>query len=404
MARTSRPPLRTRPIRTAIARLPFVWESITVHRIPVKGAWVSPHIFTIVASGAVARPIRQTLQPLVPPRAVGGEVIASAQPSWPCGVDRPLRSVYRGCVLKYRMLAIDLDGTLFDSRGEVSPANVQAVRRARDAGLMVVPCTGRGLVEAQGAIRALDHCDPIVLASGALIRDTAAQRTLHRAVIEPNLAWDVTEHLRVHPLRNHGDAGAAEQSGEEGDAVLVLLDPGTTDHDYLVLGREQGLSGNTRWWFEMIDARVRFVEQPADGLVHDALRVGIVGPESHMPPVRQSLVETFGERISTHHFMAVKGDWVREGAEDVHVLEVFSGGVNKWSALERLARSHDIEPGEVAAIGDHVNDLAMVEHAGCGIAMGNAVDPLEAVARRQTRSNDEDGVAWAIERLLEGEW
>lgn len=287
-------------------------------------------------------------------------------------------------MMKYRMLALDIDGTLFDSTGRPPQANLDAVRRAREAGILVVLCTGRGLKESASAIAALDHDGPLVLANGALISDPKTGRTLHRAVIEPHRSLPVVEFL-----------------SQSEDAVLVLLDPSEVEHDYLVI-RPERLTRNTRWWFDHVGATYRGVDRVSEADLHHAVRVGIVGPASHMPPVQQALLERFGDGLFVQHFMAVDED--AADGEPIHVLEVFNEGVNKWSALEQLARQHRIDVGEVAAIGDHINDVQMIRGAGCGIAMANAVAQVRENANYHTASNDAAGVAEAIDKLLSGQW
>lgn len=286
--------------------------------------------------------------------------------------------------MKYRLLAIDLDGTLLDSRGRLSEANRRAVERARQAGVLVVLCTGRGLTESRHVITALGHHGPIILAGGAHVSDPTTGKTLYRAIIEPNLAAELIAHL---------DPGS--------HAVVALLDPEPWGHDYLVVGSEH-LTSNTRWWFETIGARIRAVNEPAEQDLHHILRVGIVGPTTMMPPVQRSVEQRFGERVVVQHFTAVADTTTRD--ETVDVLEVFGAGVSKWAGLTWLAGEHNIDLGQVAAIGDQINDISMVERAACGVAMANAVPAVKRVADHMTTTNDESGVAQAIDRMLAGEW
>lgn len=283
--------------------------------------------------------------------------------------------------MKYRMLAIDLDGTMLDSMGMVSAENKAAVRRAHEAGVLVVLCTGRGLTESRPAINALDHHGPIVLACGAVVADPTTGKTLHRAVIEPQLAHQIIQALDP---QTHN--------------VIALLDPEVEGCDYLVVN-EGRMNGNTRWWFDMIGARLKCVETPSVQDLHHVLRVGIVAPPAVMAPVQAMLEERFGSRIVVQHFMAVRMD-----ENEVEVLEVFAQGVNKWAGLQWLADEHGVPHDQIAAIGDQINDISMVRHAACGIAMGNAVPALLDVADRVTASNDESGVAQAIEHILDGRW
>jgi len=284
--------------------------------------------------------------------------------------------------MKYKLLAIDIDGTLLDSTGRVPEAHRAAIGRARDAGMIVALCTGRGLAESRPAIEALDHHGPIVLAGGSLVSDPTTNKTLHRAIIEPDLAEQVARHLLGYD-----------------EAVLMLVDPEVSDEDYVVINAEK-LTANTQWWFDMIGAVVRRVDSLDAYDLHHVLRTGIVGPASRMPPIEQSLTDALAPRVFVQHFTAVK----EEGQEPVHVLEVFASGVNKWSGLRWLADEHGIAPQQVAAIGDHINDVAMLAEAGCGIAMGNAVEAARQAADYITETNNDHGLAHAIDRLISERW
>lgn len=286
--------------------------------------------------------------------------------------------------MKYRLLALDLDGTVLRSDGAVAPATIQAIARAKSAGLTVALCTGRGLKEAQQVIDTLHHTGPLILANGALISDPLTGRTLHRATMEPHVSMPVIEALV------EGD-----------DAVLVLLDPEVVDHDYLII-RPERMNANTKWWFDYVGASYRGVARATEDDLHHAVRVGIVGPASHMPGVESKLTERFGPSLFVQHFMAVAED--EDAGEPVHVLEVFNRGVNKWAGLDWLCEAEGYGAEEIIAIGDHINDVEMIAGAGCGIAMGNAVPEVRQVANYQTLDNDHDGVARAIGHILAGEW
>jgi hydroxymethylpyrimidine pyrophosphatase-like HAD family hydrolase len=285
-------------------------------------------------------------------------------------------------MMKYRMLALDVDGTLLDSMGMIPPENLAAIEQAKQAGMLVVLATGRGLAEVRPVVTAMAHEGPVVLAGGALVSDPSTGRTLHSALIEAQLATQI-----VHVLQR------------EQHAVLVLLDPDPYQADYLVIGKDL-VTANTQWWFDMIGAQVHYADHPESRFLHQALRVGIVAPETVMPPIVQTLQARFGERILLQHFNALKA----ENGEDVHLLEVFAQGVTKWSAITWLAAQHNIPLDAVAAIGDHINDMSMVCAAGCGIAMANGVDVVRQAARYVTTSNEEAGVAAAIQNLLTGQW
>lgn len=279
-------------------------------------------------------------------------------------------------MMKYRMVAIDLDGTLLDSDAQPHPAAVEAIERAENAGLLVVLCTGRGLCESAHAVDAINHSVPMVTLSGARICDPVTGQTLHAWPIHATLAAQLSETL-----------------AEQGLATLLYTDDPQTGCDYRVIGSDK-LIPETRAWLEQSFIRVDFQDQPNKHAFDHVLRIGTTGSEPAVQKACDQWQVQFADHVDVHmmHFKA-------------SITEAFAKGVNKWTALKWLAKHHDIDPKQVAAIGDDVNDLAMITHAGCGIAMNNAVEPIKQVAQQITRrSNNAGGVAEALDHLIQGRW
>jgi hydroxymethylpyrimidine pyrophosphatase-like HAD family hydrolase len=114
-----------------------------------------------------------------------------------------------------------------------------------------------------------------------------------------------------------------------------------------------------------------------------------------------------GASAIVHHFPAVVAPdsaRITDDGETLHVLELFHADANKWSAIGVLAERWKLPHARIAAIGDQVNDVSMLEGAGLGIAMGNAIESARNAARQHTRGHDDDGVAHAIHNILDGTW
>jgi len=283
--------------------------------------------------------------------------------------------------MRYRLLAIDLDGTLLGPDGRVSAANRDAIAAAQAAGAIVVPCTGRAWHESHWAIDNVAGLDRGVFVTGGLINDMATGRTLEAVAFEDAIARQLVDLL----------ADAAE-------AVLVFRDRDRVGHDYLVTGRGE-LTANTAWWFEHSGAKVTHDPEAAD-LSH-AVRIAIVSHNGSLPALHRRVLDALPGRVNAHRFAGIAR---QHRHESVEILEVFPAGVDKWRGIRAVAAGHGIEPGQIAAIGDQINDVPMLREAGLGVAMGNAAEPATAVADRHTRPNTSDGVAHAIERMLAGEW
>ncbi len=308
---------------------------------------------------------------------------------------------------RYDILALDLDGTLFGPDGRVSEASRGAVDAARGAGIEVVICTGRGFKESGTAVEAIEAWKPaagrgvapVVTAGGAMIVDAAAGRTMHRWPIDGGIVSRVCDLF-----------------AELGRAPLLMKDFDAAGFDYLVI--ESGpIEEPSAWWFEMMPVEVRYAGSLAeDEHPEHTVRVGFAADRETMRELGAGVRARFGDEVLIHSFAAVTGrsdDPDDPGAgglaagvktDEVHLLEVFDRSVSKWTAVHRLALEQGVPRERVAAIGDEINDLALIEGAGLGIAMGNAIGEVKAAADRETLTNGEDGVAYAVERILSGAW
>jgi Cof subfamily protein (haloacid dehalogenase superfamily) len=278
---------------------------------------------------------------------------------------------------RYRMIAIDLDGTLLSPTGKVTPRAKEAVHKALGAGLLVCFATGRNWTESRTVLDAVAHYGTAVFVGGAMVVDTEKRVTLHRTMMEPGLAAELCAYLEF-----------------EGQAAMALQDTGTAGVDYL-LSAEVEPNEAVRQWMSITSAAIHRVPGlGTDPSLHEhTIRVGICAARDDVQRISGGLAQRFGERIVVHSLFVP--------AYDVEVLEIFDPAVNKWQGILHVARQHGIEPAEVIAIGDDVNDVAMLQHAGLGVAMGNARPEAVAVADLVIGTNAEEGLAKFLEELVE---
>jgi hydroxymethylpyrimidine pyrophosphatase-like HAD family hydrolase len=287
-----------------------------------------------------------------------------------------------------RLIAIDLDGTLFAPGGTVSAANVRAIEAARTAGHRVVIATGRSWLESREAREALAKSfgegDVLIGAGGAVLSDFRSGRTLERRTLDVDLSTAVARCMLDH-----------------GHPAQLLQDPDPTDLDYLLVGED--LDPTVMWWLDRYRQRTRASKDvPAPAELGHTVRVGTVLAASRIGEVARQLREDLGDRLVMHHWRAVAP--TPDHPDPPELVEAFAPRTSKWTQIERLCAKWEIDPEDTVAIGDGLNDLEMVASAGVGIAMGNADPRVVAVAKRTTGSNRDDGVAQALAAIVDGRW
>jgi Cof subfamily protein (haloacid dehalogenase superfamily) len=276
---------------------------------------------------------------------------------------------------RYRLIAIDLDGTLLSPEGEVTPRVKGAIHRALGAGLLVCFATGRNWTESRDVLDALEHYPTAVFVGGAMVVDTGQRITLHRTMMEPRLAAEVCALL--------------EQSGQP---AMALEDLGDAGVEY-VISQHAPLNAATQAWMDVTQAKLRRVASLADYAHEQTVRLGICAEPDEVRAVKAKLEATFGSRLLCQNLLVP--------TYGVEVLEIFDPAVNKWEGVMHVARRHGIEPHEIVAIGDDINDLPMIANAGLGVAMGNARPEVLAAAKRIIGTNREDGLAVFLDELVD---
>ena len=285
--------------------------------------------------------------------------------------------------MQYRLIAIDLDGTLLCPDGKVSKENRDALHAAHEAGAIIIPCTGRGWGEAKYVLASVPDSELGVFNTGAMVSGLRDGSTHHSE------AFDAATASAVIDLLCEGD-----------EAVLVYTDPDATGYEYVVTGKGE-LTTNTRWWFE--HNGLRWTQQPTmdKAMLDHVVRAGAMAVRARADEIGALVEARLPGQTSFHAFEAVQEP---DFDEPMFILECFRQGVSKWTGIQHIAQQHGIEPGEIAVIGDQINDVPMFELAGCAVAMGNAIDAIKESAHYHTLRNDEHGVAHAIEKMLEGSW
>ena len=262
-----------------------------------------------------------------------------------------------------KLIALDLDGTLLTSAGQVTPRAERAISTLKAGEVRIVLCTGRPPRYVRQLAEDLKLADLVIVYNGAAVLDFIKEETSYRHELPRDLALEaITTLRRRHP------------------AVMT------------------GLETSHGWYLDtaLFDLRRAALEArglaPPDGCgdVCDFVRERVVKLLFRHPSLKAS------ELACALETLPVYTTWTSE-----RMLEVMAPQVNKGEALRYLCERFGLRAKEVAAFGDAHNDLEMLALAGIGVAVGNAAPEVKAVADLITGTNDEDGVAAVLEGWLE---
>ncbi|MDI6772170.1 MAG: Cof-type HAD-IIB family hydrolase [bacterium] len=267
--------------------------------------------------------------------------------------------------MRYRLLVADIDGTLVNAAREITPPVRAAVAAAQSRGIRVCLATGRIWPSARQFVERLGADSPAILYNGGLVYDFVHDEVWLRRSLALDQAKDVLRILRRHP--------AVQPHLYAGDRVYV-----------------PAMSALTETYQQKDSLRAEPVGDLADWLEADPARV----------PMK---ILNIGERPALE---AVLGDikllpyQVNHVFSETIYLEILPLGVDKGTALQAVAARLGVGREEIIAVGDNLNDLAMIEYAGLGVAMANAPETLRARADFVARSNNDHGLQEVIERFV----
>jgi hydroxymethylpyrimidine pyrophosphatase-like HAD family hydrolase len=295
-----------------------------------------------------------------------------------------------------RIIAIDMDGTLLNSDGRVSPRNLAALRLAESSGIEIVIATGRRHSYAMRVLRTLNlnPSSAVVSSNGTVIRTIDAQ-LLHRSHMSLDTAHWLCDHLTDFRNTLVLTFDLVDSDGEDSRGALVVEH---LDDLHTSIGR----------WMRSNEPYIAHVARLEDAL-HSAppIQMMLCGPTVRMAEaeaclLQHPLVTGVGEREAANAEITLHRTAYPE--KDLSIVDILPAGCSKASALEHLAHLRGIRPNDILAIGDNWNDLAMLRLAGQSVLMSNAPADLIALAQSNgwtvAPSNDDDGVAVAIEASL----
>lgn len=261
----------------------------------------------------------------------------------------------------YKMVALDLDGTLLTDEGIITPGTVETIQEVMASGVMVTLATGRMFPSAKRFADQLQLDVPIITYQGAIIKDAAEKKVWFEQLLSP----DISERL-------------IQIAKEENVHIQVYLD----DMLYVTKNNEE-----IKAYAHGADVSYAVVDELSSKAERGLAKVLFIGDSIYLDRLQIDLKSVFGENV---HIAKSKPNY----------LEITHPHANKGSAILRLAEQFGIQQSEIIGIGDNYNDYELLTTAGLGIAMGNSVEALKSVADYITLTNNEEGVRHALNKFV----
>ncbi len=270
---------------------------------------------------------------------------------------------------RVRMIAIDMDGTLLNDEKQVTEYTKQVLLKAIAEGVVVLPCTGRPANAIPKAATEIEGIDYAISSNGSRIVDLKNNKVIFESLMETDTTTKLLDIIKKYKTYREvfWDGQGYSSHQMYGEVRNYLSSYMST---YI---------GETRKFVDDLEAYVLERNQPCD-----KLHIAFADME---------------ERECAKREIRAWDAFELEAAMP-QSIEITAPGISKGTGIIRLGKRLGIERDEIMGIGDGMNDASMLREAGIPVAMGNAVEEIKALAEYITVSNNEDGVAKAIEHFL----
>lgn len=274
----------------------------------------------------------------------------------------------KSTALPYSIIALDLDGTLTNSEKNITPRTFDALMKAQREGVRLVLASGRptfGIAALANQLQLADYGGYVLSYNGGRIIDWCEKTVIFSQVVDQKLVpilYDFAEKAQL-PIVTYLP-----------EAILVSKNEG----EYLA--EEARINGMP------IVVAQNFVEE-AMRIVGGSTKFLIPGEPELLVQLESEMKAALSEQMEVFRSAPF-------------FLELPPKGIDKAQSLQRLLTHLGLERDSLMAFGDGFNDLSMIQFAGQGVAMANAVEEVKSIADFVTTSNEEDGIAHALEQLL----
>ena len=288
----------------------------------------------------------------------------------------------------FKLMTIDLDGTLLNSYGEVSEATRKALLTVKERGTEVVLASGRPISSTESLAVELGVDNYLISGNGAAVYDIKEQKVIYDRFLTKEQV------MRIAKLCE--DNSFFYNVYTEDEVIASSL-----NYNVLFYHKENVKKiEEKRTHINVVQNIMEYIEQSGK---EKFLKITVCDESQFIfNSIMKRLKEIDGIDVLETAYMSRKK--IKDGTDDVDIqyfyTEITNKNVNKWSAIEFLMEKLDIKKEEIIAIGDNLNDKEMIENAGLGVVMGNSNPIMKELADEIVADNNSEGVLEAVNRFV----
>ena len=288
----------------------------------------------------------------------------------------------------YKLVAIDLDGTLLNSYGEISNKNIETIKKAKEKNVEIVLASGRPIVSVKNLANQIGADNYMICGNGAITYDIQNEKIIYDRFLEKSKVLQIVKICEENSIF---------YSIYTKDTILTK----NLNYNVLFFYKEnEGKPDEKKTDISIIQNIEEYIQKRKE---EDYLKITICdGDKAVFENIIRKL-KTVGnvEVLDVEHMSRKK---IKNGNDEFLIeyfyTEITNTNVDKWAALENLINILGIKKEEVITIGDNVNDTLMVKNAGLGVMVENAATYIKENADFIAKDNDSDGVAQTIEKFI----
>ncbi len=274
----------------------------------------------------------------------------------------------------YKLICIDLDGTLLTDDNVITETSKNALKKANDLGVHVAISTGRTFVDARHYSELIGIRTPIISSNGAYILDGKSEEIIYRNVLTKNLLKDIFQVLNKYNVTPGLNTPTKKYYGSDYANLLNYLDEKSKRLNVTINVYDREFVEDHLRWAEVI-------EKEENNIIKCEVYCDV------------DIVAKIRKELEKHAELEIV-------ASTHGSIELMCKGASKGRGVEMLAAHLGVSLQDVIAIGDSENDRSMVQVAGLGVAMGNALPMVLDVADYVTASNNDEGVTKVVEKFI----